>query len=617
MPFGAQRVQEGGVRFRLYAPDAQNVELWLEKEPAADHAHRMEPLEDGWHEVCLKDAAPGDLYRFRIDGDLLVPDPASRFQPRDVHGPSEIIDPGAFAWEDHGWMGRPWEETVLYELHVGSFTQKGTFDGVCDRLDYLADLGVTAVELMPLSDFPGKRNWGYDGVLPFAPDSCYGRPEDLKRLVQEAHARGLMVFLDVVYNHFGPEGNYLHAYARSAFFTERHHTPWGAAIDFDGERSRVVRDFFIHNALFWIHEYHLDGLRLDAVHAILDDSRPDILQELALRVQESIAPGRQVHLVLENDHNAAGYLERDARETPRWYAAQWNDDIHHAFHVLLTGEKDGYYVDYAREPAAHLVRCLTRGFAYQGEPSPHRGGAGRGEPSGHLPLTAFVSFLQNHDQVGNRALGDRIGMLAHPEALRAAVAVMLLAPSIPLLFMGEEFGCLKPFPFFCDFGPELAEKVTAGRRSEFAAFPAFQDPRSLENIPDPNASETFAGAVLDWKDLERPEHRRWWAFYRHLLRIRQKEIAPRLKGLKGGIGDVLMLQDTAFCIQWALGDGALLVVVANLGDRGANSPPLPLPEHLVFETSEEASEALSRGHLLPWSAVWRASFSLEESNQSG
>ncbi len=608
MPFGTQVNEGGGVRFRLYAPDARRVELCLEVAQDQRRLADMEALSGGWHEIFVEEASPGDLYRFRIDGDLLVPDPASRFQPADVHGPSEVIDPGAFRWEDVQWKGRPWEEVILYELHVGTFTEKGSFEGVCEKLDYLADLGVTAVELMPLSDFPGKRNWGYDGVLPFAPDSVYGRPEDLKRLIQEAHMRGLMVFLDVVYNHFGPEGNYLHTYAENAFFTDRHETPWGAAINFDGPGSDAVREFFIHNALYWINECHIDGLRLDAVHAIADDSRPDILQELAQRVREETEPGRHVHLVLENDDNASRYLERDREGKPVCYVAQWNDDVHHAFHVLLTGENAGYYADYASRPAEHLVRCLTEGFDYQGKPSGHRGGVKRGEPSGHLPLTAFVSFVQNHDQVGNRAFGERLGRLAHAQAIRAAVSLMLLAPSVPLLFMGEEYGCSNPFPFFCDFGPELAENVTQGRRNEFASFPAFQDPESLRNIPDPNALETFEQAVLNWQDIQVAEHREWLAFYRLLLGFRHKNIFHRLKNLQGNSGKALMAEGTAFMVQWTLGDGSIVEVLSNLGDETREFSPGSFGEHLLFETAEGAAKTHSKGQIPPWSTVWRGSF---------
>jgi malto-oligosyltrehalose trehalohydrolase len=480
MPFGAEVLGDGSVRFRLWAPAAVRVDLCLESE-GQERLLEMEADADGWLERVTGDAGPGSLYRYRIDGARKVPDPASRYQPQDVHGPSQVVDPAAFDWEDDAWQGRPWEEAVVYELHVGTFSPEGTFRGVGERLDYLVDLGVTAIELMPVADFPGERNWGYDGVLPFAPDATYGGPADLKALIQTAHRKGLMVFLDVVYNHFGPEGNYLHLYA-PRFFTERHQTPWGDGINFDGEGSRVVRDFFIYNALYWLQEYRFDGLRLDAVHAIADESKPDILMELAEAVRAGPGRERQIHLVLENDHNAARYLQRRADGAPRWYTAQWNDDFHHTAHLLATGERDGYYLDYQDGPAGKLARCLAQGFTYQGEASRFRGGTPRGEPSADLPPTAFVNLLQNHDQVGNRALGERISELASPEALRTLSALLLLAPAPPLLFMGQELMAASPFLFFCDFGEDLAKSVTQGRRREFAHFERFSNPKARQSI---------------------------------------------------------------------------------------------------------------------------------------
>ena len=342
----------GGVRFRLWAPEAPVLALVLQGAQGEQILPMMRTHND-WFDIVARDAEPGCRYGFQLGDGLRVPDPASRYQPEDVHGLSEVIDPNAYLWKDEAWRGRPWAEAVIYELHVGTFTRAGTFRAAIEKFDHLAGLGVTAIELMPVADFPGRRNWGYDGVLPFAPDASYGRPEDLKALVDAAHARGLMVFLDVVYNHFGPEGNYLHRYAPQ-FFSERHRTPWGAAINFDGAGSRTVRDFFIHNALFWLEEYHFDGLRLDAVHAISDDARPDILEELATAVHAGPGRERHVHLVLENDHNAAHYLERDGAGRPRHYVAQWNDDVHHALHVIVTGEREGYYADYADAPLRHL-----------------------------------------------------------------------------------------------------------------------------------------------------------------------------------------------------------------------------------------------------------------------
>ena len=570
MPFGAKALEAGRARFRLWAPSVSRVELALPEGDAPSYLE-MEPQGDGWHETVTA-AQPGTRYRFRIDGRLEVPDPASRYNPEDVHGPSVLVDPAAFDWKDDAWRGRRWEEAVIYELHVGTFTPEGTFAAAAGRLDYLVALGITAVEIMPISDFPGGRNWGYDGVLPFAPDAAYGTPDDLKRFISAAHARGLMVLLDVVYNHFGPDGNYLHVYAKP-FFTERHPTPWGAGLNFDGARSRAVRDYFIHNALYWIEEFHMDGLRLDAVHAIADDSSPHILEELAERVRTGPARSRHVHLVLENDRNQAHYL--DVERGPARYDAQWNDDLHHAFHVLLTAERDGYYADYADWPARRLGRALAEGFAYQGEPSDYRGGEPRGEISTALPPTAFVSFLQNHDQVGNRAFGERLTAIANEDALRAAVCAWLLAPQPPLLFMGEEFGAATPFLFFCDFGPDLASAVANGRRSEFERFARFSDPGVRAAIPDPGAVETFARSKLDWSSLDRPAHARWLELYRRLLSLRRERIVPLLNGTRGHASRYVEVGDGALVIDWALGGGAGLEIRLNLStqDCAASRPP--------------------------------------------
>ena len=553
-PFGAQVLPDGGVRFRLWAPGAQRVDLAIGK--------KLFPLarqDDGWFELVRREAGPGTLYRYRIDGKLLVPDPASRFQPKDVDGPSEVIDPAAFEWDEAGWQSRPWEEAVIYELHVGAFSSQGKFKGVEKRLHHLHDLGVTAIELMPLADFAGRRNWGYDGVLPYAPDSSYGRPEQLKALVQAAHRAGLMVLLDVVYNHFGPKGNYLHAYAPQ-FFTEKHRTPWGAAIDFSVPQ---VREFFLHNSLYWLEEYRFDGLRFDAVHAIKDDSAKHILDE----IREAIPPGK--HLILENDANQSRFIG------PGKYTAQWNDDSHHGYHVLATGESDGYYAAYADAPAKHLARCLAEGYAYQGEVSPFSGEP-RGEPSGHLPPSAFVDFLQNHDQVGNRALGERLISLSEEKPLRALTAILLLAPSPPLLFMGEEWGCRQPFLFFCDFEGELGEAVRNGRREEFKRFVSFDKP-----IPDPLAADTFQQCVLDWKAQDKS----WLALYKELLALRQRRIVP----LRCGPGRYRMLAERAFEVSWGK-----LVLIANCSDEKIDVADLPKGTPLW--SNAPAGE--------PWSVDW-------------
>ncbi len=596
MPFGATLLGDGTARFRLWAPSATQVELCLVS-GGCETRLPMESQPEGWY-AAVRPARAGTRYRYRINGETSVPDPASRFQPEDVHGASELIDPAEFKWSDAAWRGRPWEEVVLYELHVGTFTSEGTYAGVQGKLEHLRSLGVTAIELMPLADFPGKRNWGYDGVLPYAPDSQYGRPADLKRLIDAAHRSGLMMFLDVVYNHFGPEGNYLPLYA-APFFTDRHQTPWGAAINFDGVGSRTVRDFYIHNALYWLDEYHFDGLRFDAVHAIRDDSVPDILTELARTVARRAGGERHVHLVLENDDNAARYLKQDDGGR-RLYDAQWNDDIHHALHLLATGESGGYYADYADAPRKHLGRCLTEGFAFQGDPSRYRHGVPRGEPSVDVPPAAFVSFLQNHDQIGNRAFGERIAQLASPERVRALSAVFLLAPSPPLLFMGEEWGTQTPFPFFCDFGPELAKAVTEGRRKEFARFPEFGDPNVRQRIPDPSDPATFAKAILDWASIEHAQGRQWLDWHRAALRARHAEIAPRLKNLLARAGRYAVLQEQGLCADWTFADGGRLHLLANLSDAPlAVSVP---PGRIIYACP--APSAAVAGPLAPWSVVW-------------
>jgi maltooligosyltrehalose trehalohydrolase len=601
MPFGAEYRDDGTVRFRLWALAARQVELCLAASNSAAGLS-LARSDDGWFELVTDAAKPGTRYRFRIDGGQYVPDPASRFQPEDVHGPSEVIDPTTFDWKGAPWRGRRWEEAVIYELHVGAFTPAGTFSAVRERLDYLADLGITAIELMPVADFPGRRNWGYDGVFPFAPDSTYGRPEDLKRLVQSAHDHGMMVLLDVVYNHFGPEGNYLNSYAPQ-FFTGRHKTPWGDAINFDGPESRVVRDFFIHNALYWLTEYRFDGLRLDSVHAIIDDSTPHILTELADAVRSSVAPDRHVHLILENDLNQAHYLQRTRRCQAQAYNAQWNDDIHHTLHVLITGEQDGYYSDYSERPLGQLGRCLVEGFAYQGESSPYRNGQGRGERTVGLPPGAFVSFLQNHDQIGNRAFGERLAAIADPRAVRPAMAILLLAPSPPLLFMGEEFGAETPFLFFCDFESGLAEAVAAGRRNEFARFTRFNDPATRAGIPDPNASTTFQVSRLDWDDLAQPQHRDCLRFYRQLLKLRSQHIVCHLSDacaikarheVHGGRG---------LTARWDFPDGAKLDLLANLGSTSLTGFATPTSQ-VIYASEEVNADALKRGTLPAWSVGW-------------
>jgi maltooligosyltrehalose trehalohydrolase len=571
MPFGAGVLPGGGVRFALWAPAVEGVAL--EHGPdAGARTHRMQRDAQGWHRLDLDEARPGDSYRFRLPDGLRVPDPASRFNPQDVHGASRIVDPAAYAWQHHGWRGRPWTEAVVYELHVGTFTAEGTFTAARQRLHALAELGITAVELMPLADFPGQRNWGYDGVLQFAPDAAYGTPDELKALVDDAHGLGMMVLIDVVYNHFGPEGNYLHAYCPQ-FFNPAHQTPWGSAINYDGEASRTVRDFFIHNALYWVEEFGFDGLRMDAIHAIRDDSGKHIVREICEALRDGPGRERQVHVVLENDANQASLLERDARGAPLAGTAQWNDDLHHAAHVLITGEVDGYYADYADQPVARFGRALAEGFVYQGQPSRFRDGEPRGEPSTHLPLGAFVSYLQTHDQVGNRAFGERIHMLGDAAMLRAAMACVLLSPHVPMLFMGEEFAASTPFQYFCDFGPELADAVSRGRREEFGRFKAFADKAARARIPDPNAESTFVVSKLRWEERDVPHHSARLADVRELLALRRQRLAPLLAGQRGA--GRFRCEGALLQVDWTLGSGAALHLLANFGleEMACAAPP--------------------------------------------
>ncbi len=615
MPFGAAVAPDGGpVTFRLWAPAQEQVTLVIGaasdttssasgRAPETEVAMARTP--DGWVEARVDRArAPvGSAYCFALADGFRVPDPAARAQVHDVHGPSLVVDPEAYRWQHPTWAGRAWEETVLYELHIGCFDPERRFDAVRRRLDHLCDLGVTAIQLMPVADFPGARNWGYDGVLPYAPDRSYGSPDELKRLIDEAHGRDLMVFLDVVYNHFGPDGNYLHLYAPD-FFADHHRTPWGAAIDFTRPQ---VRAFFIHNALYWVNEFRVDGLRLDAVHAIADVSPRHILDELAETVHAAVSPGRRVHLVLENDLNQAARLVRRDGDpaTPVFFTAQWNDDFHHACHVLATDETVGYYADFAEAPTAALARALAEGFIYQGEASPYRGHRPRGTPSADLPPTAFVTFLQNHDQIGNRAFGERLTRLAGNGARRALTAILLLAPSIPLLFMGEEWDADTPFLYFCDFRDELAVAVREGRRREFQSFPAFAEADARALIPDPNAEGTFQRSCLRWPDPDNDRAKGWLWMVRELLRLRRTTIMPRLAGMTGGQARILTADTGGLALVWTLGDGSTLHLRANLSNAtAAEVPPPPPGAPMLFETRPGLLVDASAGILPAWSTLW-------------
>ncbi|MHB8173051.1 MAG: malto-oligosyltrehalose trehalohydrolase [Nitrospirota bacterium] len=570
MRFGARVLPGGGAEFRLWAPAAEKVELCLQH-GLERKFFEMDDLGGGWRGIRNLDARHGMLYWYRINGETLVPDPASRFQPEGALGSSQVIDPEEFEWTDGQWQGRPWEESIFYELHVGAATKRGTFDSLKERLDYIADLGATAIQLMPVNSFPGRRNWGYDGVLPFAPKDTYGRPEDLKSLVCEAHTRGLMVFLDVVYNHFGPLGNYLGLYAPQ-FFTRRHVTPWGDAINFDGDESETVREFFITNALYWLVEYNFDGLRLDAADWLIDNTRPDFTTEMASVIRRRL--GYKKHLVMENDDNPVEYLRRDESGRPKAYNAMWDEDLHHCLHVLTTGETGGYYQDYRQRPVYFLARSLTEGYAYQGEWSDYRK-KNRGSPTEGLHSTSFIVFIQNHDQVGNRPMGDRIHKIAKPKAVRAMTEIFLLSPAPPLIFMGQEYASESPFPFFSDLSPELAPAVYEGRLRHFSEKLMFNERYNLDEMPDPFDEKTFRMAKLDYERLPEPGPAFWHKLYKDLIEIRRKEIVPRLKGVKVDGAGFEMQGDSAFKAWWTLNDGNILTLAANLGDDASDCPELP------------------------------------------
>ena len=575
------RLTQDGAQFRLWAPAAKRVDVVLEQ------PHGLKRGDDGWFSADIAGVKAGTRYKFRIDDEIDVPDPASDFQPEDVFGPSEVIDHEAFAWRTSAWRGRPWQEAVIVEAHVGTFTQRGSYRAMIDKLDHLVETGITALELMPLADFAGSRNWGYDGVLWYAPDSAYGRPQDLKALIDEAHLRGLMVMLDVVYNHFGPEGNYLGHYAPD-FFTEAQ-TPWGSAIDY---RVGQVRAFAIENALHWLRDYRFDGLRLDAVNSIVEPGGLSLLDDLSAAAGRlATETGRHIHLVLENGDNRASILDA-SEDPPRGkYRAQWNDDYHHAWRVLMTGEKQGYYGDYQRSPMSDIARSLSSGFIYQGEMSEFRGGK-RGEKSGHLAPSAFINFVQNHDQIGNRALGDRLEGKADARAIEAALAVLLIAPAIPMLFMGEEWGSTAPFPFFCDFGGDLADAVRRGRRSEYAwAYAEYGD-----EVPDALDPSTRDSAVLDWDGRDTPAARKRLTLVQELLRIRRQQIVPRLAGAAFGAahaaGDRLLTAD------WRMGDDVILRLTANLSDQAVSQPSGGARGTLIW--GSELNDSVP-----PWSVRWR------------
>ena len=508
--------EAGGVRFRVWAPDRARVTLVLEGSRPREHDLARD--DDGTFGGSIAGTRAGDLYWYRLDGDGPFPDPVSRFQPRGVHGPSEVVDPGAFAWSDHAWRGRELDDLVIYELHVGTFTAEGTFEAATERLGFLRDLGVTAVELLPVADFPGERNWGYDGVSLFAPARCYGGPDDLRALVDRAHQLGLAVLQDVVYNHFGPDGAYQGTFSRH-YFTDRHRTPWGQAINLDGPHSEMVREYFFQNAEMWLTEYHMDGLRLDATHALRDDGPRHFLAELAGRVRAAV-PDRRTLLIAE-DHRNLALMIRPESEGGWGLDAEWSDDFHHGIRRGQTGDTDGYFRDYTGS-VADLAVSIRDGWLFKGEYSPHFGENRGTDPSGLAPRQ-FVVFLQNHDQVGNRALGQRLHHEIDPAAYRALSVLLLCVPETPMLFMGQEWAAGSPFLYFTDHHEELGRAVREGRRREFKTFAAFADPAARERIPDPQAARTFESSRLDWAELDREPHASVLRLYRALLALRVSE----------------------------------------------------------------------------------------------
>jgi malto-oligosyltrehalose trehalohydrolase len=546
----------------------------------------MAPRGDGWFELETNRACIGSRYRFRLPDGSDVPDPGSHYQPEDVHGPSEVIAPSDYAWRDAGWRGRPWHEAILYELHVGTFTQEGTFQSAIQRLAHVAELGATAIELMCLADFAGNRNWGYDGVLLYAPDSAYGRPEDMKAFVDAAHALGMMVILDVVYNHLGPEGNYLPKYFPQ-MLTDRHTTPWGQAFNFDGEHSHVVREMVVQNAIYWVTEFHMDGLRLDASHAMIDDGPKHILDELRERVLEA-AGTRRIHLILENEENISRQLKRNEEGEAQGYTAQWNHDITHllaaVFSDLCSGDDRG--------ETEKLAKALAQGFVIAAQVE------GKADPCSHVPPTAFLAFIQTHDLVGNRIFGDRIAGLTSTEALRAIAAIYLLLPQIPMLFMGEEWAASTPFPYFCDYHGELAEAVRKGRCEQLSKLNPAPSAEEMERAPDPQADSTLRSAQLRWEEIASSPHADWLDWYRRVLGVRRESIVPLLAGLSESCGHYEVIAPGALTARWRLGEGAELKLAANLCGQARSGFPQEDGQILWTEG------ALRGDELSAWGVRW-------------
>jgi malto-oligosyltrehalose trehalohydrolase len=557
--WGAEYQDNGAVLFRVWATGQQAMSLRLSGRDTA-----MPPVGEGWFELRVEGIKPGSEYQFVLADGMAIPDPASRAQKADVNGPSLVVDAQQYRWQHTDWQGRPWEETVVYELHVGTFTPEGTFQAAIAKLPYLAELGITQIELMPLSQFAGNRGWGYDGVLLYAPHSAYGTPDDVKAFVDAAHGHGISVVLDIVLNHFGPEGNYLSLLSPD-FFDATRPTPWGAGIAYDVD---AARHYIADAPLYWLKEFHLDGLRFDAIDQIKDATNPHILTEIAQRIRAEIT-SRPVHLTTEDCRNIISLHPRNEDGAVPLFTGEWNDDFHNAVHVFATGETHAYYQDFADTPERLIARTLAEGFAYQGEVSP-QSGEKRGVDSRNQPPVAFVDFIQNHDQIGNRALGERLLTLAGAERTQVLYAALLLSPHIPLLFMGEEYGETHPFLFFTDFHGVLAKAVREGRAKEFEGHSGYEG----TDVPDPNALSTFTASRLNWAAQETPEGKAWLALSHKLLALRQQHIVPLLATAKGHSGKIVQTAPGFFAVAWAFPKGTLSLAV-NISEQTHSAAMLP------------------------------------------
>ena len=566
--FGALPERDG-VRFQVLALSSRQLQLRLLTGVAAG-TYPLEPHADDTQCCFVRGAGAGDRYVYSIDGSDPRPDPASRSQPDGVHGPSAIVDPYAFRWQHQRWTVRPAREQTLYELHVGTFTPEGTFTAARQRLPQLHDLGITAIELMPIAEFAGARNWGYDGVSLYAPSRNYGRPDDLRAFVDAAHGLNIAVILDVVYNHLGPEGAYLMQFY-PAYMTDHHHTPWGSGINLDGPGSKAVRRFIVDNAVSWITDYRLDGLRLDATHALVDAGQRHIVTEIAAAARA--AAQWPVTILAEDDRNLSTIIE--AAEDGGWgLDGVWADDLHHVLRSRLAGDRHGYYRDYSGS-LDELARTLRQGWLFTGQHSAH-GNAARGTDPSRLPMHRFVVCLENHDQIGNRATGDRLNHTIDAAAWRAASAVLLTSPMTPLLFMGQEWAASSPFQYFTDLEPRLGVLVTEGRRREFEDFPEFTDPGARSRIPDPQDVGTFERSKLDWSERERPEHAQSLALYTDLLRLRNTHRA--LGAAEETSIDAAAVDDATIAMRREAGSERFMVVVRL---QGAGTSGLSHDEQVV------------------------------------